>query len=174
MSRTPDLADQIVALLPRLRRFALALARHREDADDLVQTTVERALSRLAQWKEGTRLDSWLFRMMQNLWIDQLRSKRTRGGVADDVDLSGLPGVDGRDTLETRLTLHETIKAVMALPEDQRVVVMLVIVEGYSYRDAAEMLNTPIGTVMSRLARARASLEHTVLDPGPPPTETRQ
>jgi RNA polymerase sigma-70 factor (ECF subfamily) len=155
----PDLADQIVALLPRLRRFALALTRHADDGDDLVQSTVERALTRLDKWSDGTRLDSWLFRMMQNLWIDQVRARRIRGAAPADFDTTTIPGADGRDTVESRLILQDTLKAVMALPDDQRAVMVLVVVEGFAYRDAAEVLDIPIGTVMSRLARARAALD---------------
>jgi RNA polymerase sigma-70 factor (ECF subfamily) len=162
-----DLTDQIVALLPRLRRFALTLTRHPEDGDDLVQMTVERALPRLDSWKEGSRLDSWLFKIMQNIWIDQLRSRRTRGTPANDVDLGALPGLDGRAAAESRLTLDDTLKAVMRLPDEQRSALLLVAVEGHSYREAAEVLQVPIGTIMSRIARARLSLEALSGDLGP-------
>lgn len=124
-----------------------------------MQSTVERALTRLDKWNDGTRLDSWLFRMMQNLWIDQVRARRIRGSAPADFDPATIPGVDGRDTVESKLILQDTLQAVMALPDDQRAVMVLVVVEGFSYRDAAEVLEIPIGTVMSRLARARASLE---------------
>lgn len=156
-----DLSERIVGLLPRLRRFALTLTRRWEDADDLVQATVERALTRLGGWREDTRLDSWLFKMMQNLWIDQTRARRVRGGdtVGGDSDLALLPGVDGRPLMEARLTLRATLDAVMQLPDEQRTVILLVVVEGFSYREAAEVLDVPIGTVMSRVSRARAVLE---------------
>jgi RNA polymerase sigma-70 factor, ECF subfamily len=157
-----DLTDRIIALLPRLRRFALTLTRHDEDADDLLQSTLERALGRLSSWREGTRLDSWMFKIMQNLWIDQTRSRRTRGHQADDVDLSLLPGADGRQVMEDRLTVQSTLSAIMALPEDQRAVMLMVVVEGLSYKDAADVLDVPVGTVMSRLARARAAVESDV------------
>lgn len=168
MAGQPDLTDQIVALLPRLRRFALTLTRRPEEADDLVQMTVERALPRLNSWMEGSRLDSWLFKIMQNLWIDQLRSRRTRGPEASDLDLSTLPGLDGRASMDARLTLQDTMRAVMQLPEEQRAAMLLVVVEGFSYRDAGEVLNVPIGTIMSRISRARLSLEQTLRDPSLP------
>jgi RNA polymerase sigma-70 factor, ECF subfamily len=153
------LTDRIVALLPRLRRFALTLTRRPEDGDDLVQLTVERALTRLHRWNEGTRLDSWLFKIMQNLWIDELRSRRGRGQADPDFNMDALAGSDGRETMDARLGLQDTLAAVMALPEEQRSVMLLVVVEGLSYRDAAEVLGAPIGTVMSRLSRARLTLE---------------
>lgn len=168
MSSGASLTDQIVALLPRLRRFALGLTRKPEDADDLVQAAVERALSNLDRWKEGSRLDSWLFRIMQNLWIDQVRAQRTRGVSAGDAELPDLPGEDGRDVNEARLTLRATLDAVWRLPDDQRAVMMLIVVEGYSYREAAEVLDVPIGTVMSRLARARMGLERMLHVPDGP------
>lgn len=170
-----ELTDRIVELLPRLRRFALTLSRHQDDADDLVQATVERALARLGSWKEDTRLDSWMFKIMQNLWIDQTRARRTRGSQAFDYDLEATPGGDGRAAMDSRLTLRATLEAAMALPEEQRSVLMLVVVEGLSYRDAADVLDVPVGTVMSRLSRARLALEGRVLgDGGPDRSEARR
>ena len=154
-----DLTDGIIALLPRLRRFALTLTRHPDDGDDLVQLSVERALSRLHRWNEGTRLDSWMFKIMQNLWIDEVRSRRSRGQIDPDFDVDVLAGSDGRAAMDARQTLQDTMAAVMALPEEQRAVMLLVVVEGNSYRDAAEILDVPIGTVMSRISRARVTLE---------------
>jgi RNA polymerase sigma-70 factor (ECF subfamily) len=160
-----DLTDRIIALLPRLRRFALTLTRRPDDSDDLVQLAVERALSRLHRWNEGTRLDSWMFKIMQNLWIDELRARRNRGQANPDVDLDVLSGSDGRETMDARLTLQDTLAAVMALPEDQRAVMLLVVVEGHSYKEAAEVLGVPIGTVMSRISRARLTLEQRARGP---------
>lgn len=159
MTGSADLTNQIIALLPRLRRFALTLTRHEADGDDLTQATVERALSRLGGWKEGTRLDSWMFKIMQNLWIDQTRSRRVRGVQADDFDFEAAFGVDGRDVADSRLMLQDTLRSAMSLPDDQRAVLLMVVVEGLSYREAAEVLEVPIGTVMSRLSRARQFLE---------------
>lgn len=167
MTGQSALTEEIIALLPRLRRFALTLTRHADDGDDLVQMTVERALPRLDTWKEGSRLDSWLFKIMQNIWIDQVRARRVRGAQVSDDDLGDLPGLDGRATLDARLTLKDTLKAVMRLPDEQRAALLLVAVEGYSYRDAAEVLQVPIGTIMSRIARARLSLERRAAGLGP-------
>jgi RNA polymerase sigma-70 factor (ECF subfamily) len=163
-----NLADRIVELLPRLRRFALTLTRREEDADDLVQGAVERALARLDSWRPDTRLDSWLFKIMQNLWIDQVRARRTRGTQTTDAELADLAGGDSRDVLDARLTLRDTLQATLDLPEEQRATLLLVVVEGFSYRDAAEVLGVPVGTVMSRLSRARAALEGRVFGDEPP------
>ena len=152
--------EQIVELLPRLRRFALTLSRNPADADDLVQLAVERALGRLETWDPDSRLDSWLFRIVQNLWIDEVRRRRGRGAQELEPD-AGLEvaGVDGRHLTRVRQELAETLKAIFRLPEEQRAVLLLVVVEGLAYRDAAEVLGVPLGTVMSRLARARSNLE---------------
>lgn len=150
-------------LLPRLRRFALTLTRREEEADDLVQAAVERALRRLDGWQSDTRLDSWLFKIMQNLWIDQVRARRS--GIGQDVEASAaeaVAGSDGRHITGVRRELQATLAAVLTLPEDQRSVVALVLIEGLAYREAAEILGVPIGTVMSRLSRARAALEQAV------------
>jgi RNA polymerase sigma-70 factor (ECF subfamily) len=165
VNRPADLSDRIVALLPRLRRFALTLTRHRDDGDDLVQATVERAWSRLNSWREDTRLDSWMLKIMQNLWIDQTRAKRIRGTDAPEVELAELAGADGRDAMDAHLTLRTTLDATMDLPQDQRAVLLLVVVEGLSYREAADVLDIPVGTVMSRLSRARLALEGRVFGP---------
>ena len=150
----------LVALLPRLRRFARGLAGSLDAADDLVQAACERALANRAQWQKGTRLDSWMYRIVQNLWIDQIRTKG-RWREADEETLATLPANDMVRAVEARIELAAVRSAIDALPPDQRAVLMLVTVEGQSYRDAAEILEIPIGTVMSRLARARLALvEH--------------
>jgi len=150
--------SQMAALLPRLRRFALSLAGNRTDADDLVQDTIERALRNLHQWQQGTRLDSWMFRIAQNLWIDQMRARRVRAVISHDPEAAENVATDGARDAEARLAFAETVKALAELPEEQRVVVSLVLVDGMSYREAADVLNVPMGTVTSRLARARAAL----------------
>lgn len=153
-----DLGYRIVALLPRLRGFARALARSHDAADDLVQATCEKALRHGESWTPGTRLDAWLFRIMRNHWIDTVR--RTRPEVPVDVEeiAGALPVEDGQRTAEARLTLADVRTIADALPDEQRMVLMLVCVEKMSYRETADVLDVPIGTVMSRLARARAAL----------------
>lgn len=150
--------NQMAALLPRLRRFALSITGNRADADDLVQDTIERALRNLHQWQQGTRLDSWMFRIAQNLWIDTARARRVRANTAYDPEAAENVAIDGARDAEARLALADTVRALGELPEEQRVVLALIAVDGMSYRDAADTLNVPIGTVTSRLARARIAL----------------
>ncbi|MBV9540535.1 MAG: RNA polymerase sigma factor [Alphaproteobacteria bacterium] len=151
--------NQMVALLPRLRRFALSLAGNTADADDLVQDAVERALRNLHQWERGTRLDSWMFRIAQNLFIDEARSRRrNRQVVVEGSENLPEPARDGARDAESRVTWTQTTQAMMTLPAEQRSAVALVLVEGMSYRDAADILGVPIGTLTSRLARGREAL----------------
>jgi RNA polymerase sigma-70 factor, ECF subfamily len=151
--------EEIVALLPRLRRFCLALTRSADAGDDLTQSTIERALSRIDQWQDETRLDSWMFRIAQNIFIDEIRARKRRG-VQVDVDmLDAVQGDDGRQILESRSDLERARQAINALSDDQRALVALVIIDGQSYKQAAEILDIPIGTVMSRIARARQAID---------------
>jgi RNA polymerase sigma factor (sigma-70 family) len=152
------LEREIVELLPRLRRLARALARDVADADDLVQLTVERALTRNDQWRAGTRLDSWMFRIMKNAWIDETRARRRRFAVLAPAEEGEHIGDDGAGAMETRLAAGEVERAMARLPEDQRIAVALVLVEGLSYKDAAEVLEIPPGTLTSRLVRGRTAL----------------
>lgn len=153
-----------MALLPRLRRFAIALAGQREAGEDLLQAGVERALSRAEDFEVGRRLDSWMFKIMHNLWIDT----RRRGARVIQVDLGQLDisGEDGRVTVEVRDDLRAVREAFAALPADQRAVVALVVLEGYAYAEAAKALGVPIGTVMSRLSRARTTLTGSLQESG--------
>lgn len=157
-----DPRAQIVSLLPRLRRFARGLTPDRHLADDLVQSACLKALERWHQWQPGTSLASWLFRIVQNTWIDEFRA-RARQPVDEDEDaLLDLPGDDGRAIVERRSELRAVRRAIADLPEDQRAVLMLVTVDGLSYQEAADALGIPMGTVMSRLARARTRLTDTL------------
>jgi RNA polymerase sigma-70 factor (ECF subfamily) len=153
-----DIGRQVVEHLPRLRRFAYALTGDRDRGDDLVHDTIVRALSRTEQWQPGTRLDSWMFRIAQNLYLDQARQRRTRGESADVAELEGLQSSDGRDVVESRFNFEAAKRGMASLPEPQRVLVALVCIEGLSYKEAASALGIPVGTVMSRLARARQAL----------------
>lgn len=151
-------SDQLIAMLPRLRRFARGLSGSAAEADDLVQAACERALSRQHQFHEGTRFDSWMFRIVQTIWIDQLRARDVR---KEDAEAAGeLVGTDESvRRADARLALAEVRRAVSRLPVEQRTVLLLVTVEGLSYKEAAEVARIPVGTVMSRLARARAALQ---------------
>lgn len=158
-----DPREAIATLLPRLRRFARTVTRHREDADDLVQVAVERALRRLDQFEPGTRLDSWMFRIMQNAWIDEVRARSRREEVPVDDTLAEAAGPDETGRHVARLA----VQAAMArLPEDQRIAVGLVLVEGLPYKEAAQVLDIPIGTLTSRLARGREALQAVLGDAG--------
>lgn len=155
---TDEIREGIVKFLPRLRRFAYALTGDMDKADDLVQETCLRALARHEQWQPGTRLDSWMFRIAQNLWLDRMRALKVRGEPVDPDAMAEVPGSDGRDVTDSRLTLEAVRQGISRLPEEQRVLVALVCIDGLTYKQTAEIVNVPIGTVMSRLARARRSL----------------
>ena len=160
-----NVRSEIAALLPRLRRFGRTLARHREDADDLVQIAVERALTRTEQWAPGTRLDSWMFRIMQNAWIDEVRARERRAQTfvpEEQVDAVGVATNDVR--FDAQLDALAVRRAVAQLSDDQRAVVGLVLVEGFAYQEAAEVLQIPVGTLTSRLARAREALQKALGD----------
>ncbi|MGH8856002.1 MAG: RNA polymerase sigma factor [Telluria sp.] len=155
------IADELAALLPRMRRFARSLTFHREDADDLVQVAMERALGHSHQYTEGTRLDSWLFRIVRNAWVDEVRSRVRR----DDLFAPEDEGEHvGRDTMEAHHQHMAVQKAMSLLSEEHRVVVALVLVDGLPYKEAAEVLEIPIGTLTSRLARARDALQKLLQD----------
>jgi RNA polymerase sigma-70 factor (ECF subfamily) len=151
-----NIHEQIVALLPRLRRFARNLTRDPSDADDMVQIALERALTRLDQWHRDARLDSWLFKIVRNAWIDEVRSRARRGKIFLGAEAGVDVGVDTTAKQETVLSLQS---ALLRLPEDQRVAVGLVLIEGLPYKEAAEVLDVPIGTLTSRLARGREALQ---------------
>jgi RNA polymerase sigma-70 factor (ECF subfamily) len=144
-----------VELLPRLRRFARSLSRNQHDADDLVQSAVERAWRHLEQLKPGANLASWMFGIMKNAWIDDRRARGRRGEVALPEDSGDHPAVNPSD-LNT--TLWSVSEAMDKLPEEQRLAVALVLVEGLSYKEASQLLEIPMGTLTSRLARGRTAL----------------
>jgi len=148
--------EEIVTLLPRLRRFARNLTRNPHDADDVVQIAVERALGRLDQWRSDARLDSWMFKIVRNAWIDELRSR----GRRDKIFLSAEAGENvGADSMAREAELLSVQSAMARLPDEQREAVSLVLVEGLPYREAAAVLDVPIGTLTSRLARGREALQ---------------
>ena len=157
---TPSISfeDELSALLPRLRRFAHGLARSSADADDLTQMTIERALRAKGQWQPGSRLDSWLYRIMRNLWIDTVRSRGRRDLVEAPAEEAETIGHDPRDGIEAGIDLQRVMAAMDRLPHEQREVVALILIEGFGYREAAELLALPIGTVSSRLVRGRIAL----------------
>ena len=146
----------MLALVPRLRRFAVGLTRSAADGDDLCQATIERALVNRGKWQEGTRLDSWMYTMMRNIWIDETRARQRRGQTFVSDEAGAAVGADGAQ--ESSVELGNVDRALSRLPDEQREAVLLVMVEGYSYREAAEIVDCPVGTLNSRLVRGRDAL----------------
>lgn len=149
---------ELIALLPRLRRFAHGLSRNETDADDLTQATIERALRSRDRWQAGTRLDSWAYRIMRNLWIDTVRARLRRERVEAPEDEAQRVGEDPTSGIHASIELSRMMNAMERLPDEQREVVALILIEGFGYRETAEMLGLPIGTVSSRLVRGRTAL----------------
>ena len=160
---TAAIRQEMLALLPRLRRFARGLTGHAADADDLVQDTVERALRRLSTFETGTRLDSWMYRIAQNLWIDRRRAAKVRRAVAGEGEVEQVAGPGGEAAAMAHLEVGRLGRAMAELPDDQRAAVSLVLIEGLSYREASAVLGVPEGTLTSRLSRGRAALAAAVM-----------
>jgi RNA polymerase sigma-70 factor (ECF subfamily) len=151
-----SLGEQIVELLPRLRRFARALTGNTADADDLVQISIERALARSDQLRPQSQLSSWMFGILRNAWIDEARAKGRRARLFAPAEL----GENVADPAGGHQADSLGVQDAMAqLPVEQREVVGLVLVEGLSYKEAAEITGVPVGTVTSRLARGRDALQ---------------
>jgi len=152
-----EVRNGIQEVFPRLWRYCLVLANTHAQADDLAQSACLRALEKADQFKAGTHFDRWIFRLTQRIWIDELRKSAVRigGGLSriDEIEL-----IDAGSNPEEKLMTREVLMAVMQLPEAQRTTVVLVYVEGYGYKETAEILDIPVGTVMSRLSVARAKL----------------
>lgn len=155
-----DIRREIVALLPRLRRLAWAVARDGQDSEDLLQRTVEKALANGDSLPAGARIDLWMFRIMKNQWVDEMRKRgrwsRLVTALPDDGEIGdhGQFAEDIADTLE----LARIRELVESLPEEQRIAVKLVLLGGHSYAEAAAILEVPEGTLTSRLARGRLAL----------------
>ncbi len=166
-TKTPadEIRDALGDLLPRLRRFARVITRNVADADDLVQVAVEKALARAAQWRPGSRLDSWIFGIMKNAWVDEIRARRRRDRVLAPEEAGATVGDRSAAARDIALSVQA---AVARLPEDQRLAIALVLVEGLAYKDAAETLGIPIGTLPRRLARGRAMLQAILGNDGRP------
>jgi RNA polymerase sigma-70 factor (ECF subfamily) len=142
--------------LPRLRRFAHGLTRHAADADDLAQASAERILKARDQWQPGTSFEAWAYRILRNLWIDTIRGRQRTDAPLVPEELGHAVGVAGE--AESQIELGLLMRAMDRLPEDQREACALVLVEGLAYREAAEVLEIPIGTLTSRLVRGRQAL----------------
>jgi len=148
--------EELVALLPRLRRFARNLTRNPHDADDMVQIAIERAITRTDQRQPDARLDGWMFKIVRNAWIDEMRSRGRRNKIFAPEEAGERIG---SEAIQQEVTLMSVQAAMLRLPEEQRMAVSLVLIEGLSYKEAAEILEVPIGTLTSRLARGRETLQ---------------
>lgn len=152
--------EELLSLVPALRRFAYSLTGSSHDADDLVQNTIERLLSR--PMPDDVELVKWAFRVCRNLWIDEYRARKVRHSNVDAAELLDEQAIDGEKIICDQITLHQVNNAMNQLPDDQRSILALIAVQGMSYKEVAETLSIPMGTVMSRLARARVALSQTL------------
>ena len=150
--------SELVAVWPRLRRFAHALARNPADADDLAQMAAEKAFKSFGQFHPGTNFDRWMFRVCRTVWIDMVRSGTRRAAQEAPSEAADHVGFDPRPATEAAIDLNTAMAAMQRLPEEQREVVALILIDGFGYRETAEILEQPIGTVSSRLARGRQAL----------------
>jgi len=149
-------------LMPRLWRYGLALSGNRDDAYDLAQATALRALEKSEQFQSGTRLDRWCFTILSSIWKNELRSRSVRRGQGlVPVEDAGLSTPDQNDV---NVLASQVLNKMTSLPEAHRETMFLVYVEGCAYAEAAEILDIPIGTVMSRLANGRKRLNETLSD----------
>lgn len=150
-----EFGTQVMPHLPRLRRYARALTGERAAADDLVQDTLERACNKLHLWRRGSDLRAWLFTIMHNVFVNQVRGRAALPLVPLNDEIMGLPAHTAQSD---RLEIRDLDTALARLPDEQREVLLLVGLEQLSYEEAAKALGIPIGTVMSRLWRARERL----------------
>lgn len=154
-------AQRLVELIPRLRRYARALVGDRSAADDLVQDTLERAWAKLHLYRRGTDLRAWLFTVMHNVHVNKVRAARATDSLEDD-----MPELAQRAAQGDALLVRDLERSIARLPAEQRAVLLLVTLEEMSYDDVARTLGIPIGTVMSRLSRAREKLRAMMLGQG--------
>lgn len=148
--------EELTKLMPAIRRFAYSLTGSPHDADDLLQNTILRVLDRGVP--EDVTLIKWCFRVCRNLWIDEYRARKIRLVSVSDPDLQDTQVVDGTRAIFDNISLEEVNRALDRLPDQQRAIISLAALEGMSYKEIATTLEIPLGTVMSRLARARISL----------------
>lgn len=160
-----EIESRLVALIPRLHRFAWTLTGAKTDADDITQEALERALQIQPSLATDVNLEAWLLRVARNIWYDQLRRRRVRAAGIDPVLIDNVHCPTPPSSSDHRIEAHEALSAILALGPGQREVAILVLVEGHTYQEAATILLAPVGTVMSRLSRARQSLALMLLGP---------
>lgn len=152
-----DIENKIVEVLPRLRRFSYALTGSVEKGDDLVQSACLRAIEKSSQWKEDTKFDSWIFRIAKNIFTDEWRTQKVKERAFDQIQQEIETNLDYAQ-LDSYVSLHEVGRAMQKVSQDHKAILMLICVEGYTYKEVSEILDIPVGTVASRVIRARASL----------------
>ncbi|AOE48758.1 RNA polymerase sigma factor [Kangiella sediminilitoris] len=155
MTRQLQLSKELRELIPVIRRFAFSLTGSDFDADDLMQNTLERLLDKGVP--DDANLTKWSFRVCRNLWIDEYRSRKVRQNATENPELQESV-IDGNKIIANQITLNQVQQAMNHLPEEQRSILSLVVVEGLSYQEVSDTLNIPLGTVMSRLSRARSAM----------------
>lgn len=160
-----NISEQLTKLIPRLRRYALVLTHSKPNADDLLQATLERALTKQQQWKENTHLDRWVFTIMSSIWKNDIRRESVRRGNGINYEVDELTDNTNELKRERTFLYQQVFKEVMALSENQREAIFLIYIEGIKYQEAADILEIPVGTLMSRLARARIILAKKFSDP---------
>lgn len=153
---------QMLTLLPRLRRFGYALSGKWDQADDLVQSTYLRAIESLGSLRQGSRLDAWMFQIMRNQFLNERRGESLRESRKPEISRLVPTVMDGPHAVESKITFEIVQKAVGDLPEEQRTALVLVAVEGLSYKETADLMAESVGTVASRVARARQTLKSLV------------
>jgi len=164
--QTTELKNALVQILPKLRRYCYALTGSKSDADDILQLTVEKILKN--GLKDDIPLDRWAFRVCKNAWLDEIRYRNVRA-INVETNPESEPFSDGERDMINEIETHRVHKAMAKLPQDQRAALALVAVEGYSYAEAASILEVPIGTIMSRISRARKTLCDALLPSEPQP-----
>ena len=152
-----SIENKIVDTLPRLRKFAYGLTGSIEKGDDLVQSTCVRAIEKSNQWQAGTKFDSWMFRIAKNIFTDSWRKQKVQDRILDQIKHESDKQLE-HDQLDSYVSFYEVREAMSKLSEEHKIILMLVCVEGYSYQESSEILNIPVGTVASRVVRARSAL----------------
>jgi len=152
----PEFLIELEQCIPALRRYAFSLFHQQEEADDLVQDCLERALNKQSLWQQGSSLRAWLFTMQHNLYINKLRSENRKPQMISETDLL----THKLEPSQTEILMNDITFCMQQLPEDQREVLLLVTVEGFTYKEVGKIMNIPVGTVMSRLSRARKLLQN--------------
>jgi len=150
-----EFTKELEQCIPALRRYAHSLLYKQEEADDLVQDCLERAIKKQALWQQGTSLRAWLFTMQHNLYINQLRKLGRQPLMIEETEQLA----HNHEPHKSEVLIRDINYCIQQLPDDQRQVLLLVTVQGFSYKEVSEIVDAPLGTIMSRLSRARKNLQ---------------